>query len=160
MDRYHITIIMGLLLPGHPYTLLPTPIITAATAEICAIPLTNILARRRLLHQALPLPSQGPQRAGTMVTPPTFRTLSTTVVRLVSRIHLARDGLVSVLPNPSPIPIPNPNPNAVPLVASPPHPPPLLFMRRLTISALVALLPRFVPAQTVRCITQGQCQCV
>lgn len=78
-----------------------------------------------------------------MAKAPTLLTPSTTVVRLVSYIHPACDGLVSPIPLPS---------NAVPLATS--HPP-LLFTRRLTISVLCPL-PRFVPAQTVRCFTKRQ----
>jgi hypothetical protein len=140
--RYPITIIMGLSLMLPPYTPLQIPTTTAATAAACVILPTNTLARRRL-HNALLSATRGPQQAGTMAKAPRLLSPSTTVVRLVSSIHLACDGLVSATPIP---------PNAVPLAPS--HPP-LLFIRRLTISVLCPL-PRFVPAQTVRCFTKRQ----
>ena len=153
-------LITPILITGPPmgpqYTPLPTPT-TAAIAALCVIPPIRTLARRRLLPQVAPLALTVPPLP---LPPPRSLSLSTTVVRLVSPLRLARDGLVSSpllpmsLPMPSLMPLLMPLPlDAVPLVASVHLLPPLLSMRRLTISALLLALPRFVPAQTVRYIT-------
>ena len=159
-------LITPILITGPPmgpqYTPLPTPT-TAAIAALCVIPPIRTLARRRLLPQVAPLALTAPPLP---LSPPRSLTLSTTVVRLVSPLRLARDGLVSSpllpmsLPMPSLMPLLMPLPlDAVPLAASVHLLPPLLSMRRLTISALLLALPRFVPAQTVRYITSKGHQC-